>query len=242
MTEKLSVDSRFETIAANLAFIRNEVADAAVQSGRRPEDIRLMAVTKTVEPIFINYAISCGVDLIGENKVQELLSKEEYLNLDGVDVHLIGHLQTNKVKYLMDTAAMIHSVDSEKLAAAISAAAVKAGRVMPVLLEVNMAGEESKFGLSPDEVLPLIMRIKDLPGLSVRGLMTIAPYTENPETNRDYFRKLRELAVDINEKSIDNINMYELSMGMTGDFEVAIEEGATFVRIGTAIFGERYVI
>ncbi len=228
-------------VKENLASIHERIESACRRAGRDPSEVRLISVTKT-KPIPMLYeAYEAGERLFGENKVQEIVQKKPELP-DDVSWHMIGHLQTNKVKYLMDTAAMIHSVDSEKLAAAISAAAVKSGRVMPVLLEVNIAGEESKFGLSPDEVLPLIMKIKDLPGLSVRGLMTIAPYTENPETNRDYFRKLRELAVDINEKSIDNINMYELSMGMTGDFEVAIEEGATFVRIGTAIFGERYVI
>ena len=228
-------------VKENLASIHERIEAACRRSGRDPSEVRLIDVTKTKPVSMLYEAYEAGERLFGENKVQEIVWKKPELPAD-VSWHMIGHLQTNKVKYLMDTAAMIHSIDSEKLASAVSAAAVKAGRIMPVLLEVNMAGEESKFGLSPDEVLPLVLKIKDLPGISVRGLMTIAPYTEDAETNRVYFRKLKELAVDINEKSIDNITMYELSMGMTGDFEVAIEEGATFVRIGTAIFGERYVI
>ena len=228
-------------VKENLASIHERIEAACRRSGRDPSEVRLIDVTKTKPVSMLYEAYEAGERLFGENKVQEIVWKKPELPAD-VSWHMIGHLQTNKVKYLMDTAAMIHSIDSEKLASAVSAAAVKAGRIMPVLLEVNMAGEESKFGLSPDEVLPLVLKIKDLPGISVRGLMTIAPYTEDAETNRVYFRKLKELAVDINEKSIDNITMYELSMGMTGEFEVAIEEGATFVRIGTAIFGERYVI
>ncbi len=228
-------------VKENLASIHERIEAACRRSGRDPSEVRLIDVTKTKPVSMLYEAYEAGERLFGENKVQEIVWKKPELPAD-VSWHMIGHLQTNKVKYLMDTAAMIHSIDSEKLATAVSAAAVKAGRIMPVLLEVNMAGEESKFGLSPDEVLPLVLKIKDLPGISVRGLMTIAPYTEDAETNRVYFRKLKELAVDINEKSIDNITMYELSMGMTGDFEVAIEEGATFVRIGTAIFGERYVV
>ncbi len=228
-------------VKENLASIHERIEAACRRSGRDPSEVRLIDVTKTKPVSMLYEAYEAGERLFGENKVQEIVWKKPELPAD-VSWHMIGHLQTNKVKYLMDTAAMIHSIDSEKLATAVSAAAVKAGRIMPVLLEVNMAGEESKFGLSPDEVLPLVLKIKNLPGISVRGLMTIAPYTEDAETNRVYFRKLKELAVDINEKSIDNITMYELSMGMTGDFEVAIEEGATFVRIGTAIFGERYVI
>ena len=228
-------------IRENLASIHERIEAACRRAGRDPSTVRLISVTKTKPVSMLEEAYEAGERLFGENKVQEIQAKQPLMPAD-ISWHMIGHLQTNKVKYLMGSAAMIHSVDSEKLACTISREAEKAGLVMPVLLEVNMAEEESKFGLSQEQVLPLIYQIKDLPGISIRGLMTIAPFTENAETNRVYFRKLRELAVDINEKSIDNVNMYELSMGMTGDFEVAIEEGATFVRIGTAIFGERYVI
>ena len=152
---------------------------------------------------------------------------------------MIGHLQRNKVKYLMDKAVMIHSVDSAALAQTISKEAVKAGRVMDILLEVNAAEEESKFGLTCADVLPLVREIAPLPGIHICGLMTVAPFTDDPETNRVFFRKLRDLSVDIGRESIDNVSMHILSMGMTGDFEVAIEEGATHIRVGTAIFGKR---
>ena len=238
MTEKLSVDSRFETIAANLAFIRSEIADAAVQSGRRPEDIRLMAVTKTVEPIFINHAISCGVDLIGENKVQELLSKEEYLNLDGVDVHLIGHLQTNKVKQILPHVSTIQSVDSLKLAKEISKQAQRLEKDMKCLIEVNVGAEESKTGLPFNEVPSLLEEIAALPNLSVCGLMAIPPICEDAVLSQ-YFEKMRQLFVDIRAKKMDNINMDILSMGMSSDYKLAILHGATMVRVGSSIFGPR---
>ncbi len=238
MTEKLSVDSRFETIAANLAFIRNEVADAAVQSGRRPEDIRLMAVTKTVEPIFINHAISCGVDLIGENKVQELLSKEEYLNLDGVDVHLIGHLQTNKVKQILPHVSTIQSVDSLKLAKEISKQAQRLEKDMKCLIEVNVGAEESKTGLPYGDVPALLEEIAALPNFSVCGLMAIPPICEDAVLSQ-YFEKMRQLFVDIRAKKMDNISMDILSMGMSSDYKLAILHGATMVRVGSSIFGPR---
>ena len=174
----------------------------------------------------------------GENRVQEITEKYPLLP-DDIRWHMIGHLQRNKVKYLMDRVVMIHSVDSASLARTISKEAVKAGRTMDILLEVNAAGEESKFGLSYEEVLPLVREIAPLPGLHICGLMTVAPYTDDPETNREFFKKLRDLSVDIDRQSIDNVSMHTLSMGMTGDFEVAIEEGATHIRVGTAIFGKR---
>ena len=178
----------------------------------------------------------------GENKPQELNEKCLVMPQD-IRWHMIGHLQRNKIKYIIDKACMIHSVDSERLAEAISQEAGKHGVVMPVLVEVNIAQEDSKFGLYEKDVLPFLEKISNLPNLHVEGLMTIAPFVEDAEENRVFFRKLRKLYVDIKSKNIDNITMRHLSMGMTGDYQVAIEEGATMVRVGTGIFGERnYVL
>ena len=186
----------------------------------------------------IEELLPLGVRDFGENKVQELTAKEEVLPKD-IRWHMIGHLQRNKVKYVIDKACMIHSVDSLRLAQEISKEAVKHALVMPVLIEVNVAGEESKFGVSVEEAPSLVEEVSKLPGIQVNGLMTIAPYVEDPEENRYVFRNLRKLSVDIREKNFDNVTMNVLSMGMTGDYEVAIEEGATHVRVGTGIFGER---
>jgi hypothetical protein len=185
-------------------------------------------------------AYAAGYRDFGENKVQEITKKRPQLPSD-VRWHMIGHLQTNKVKQVIeDGAVMIHSVESEHLAKEISKRAEAAGIVMPVLVEVNVAKEESKFGVMPEDTEAFIRSIAPLPGIRIKGLMTSAPYTEDPQTNRPYFKKLRQLMIDINGQNIDNVNMCELSMGMTGDFEVAVEEGATIVRIGTGIFGERH--
>lgn len=173
-----------------------------------------------------------------ENKPQELREKQETLPTD-IRWHMIGHLQRNKIKYIIDKACMIHSVDSERLAEAVSLEAGKRGIVMPVLVEVNIAREESKFGIYEEDTLAFIEKISALPNIRVEGLMTIAPFVENAEENRIFFRKLRNLYVDIKSKNIDNVTMCNLSMGMTGDYQVAIEEGATMVRVGTGIFGER---
>ena len=238
MTEKLSVEARFETIAANLDFIRGEIAQAAKQSGRTPDEIQLMAVTKTVEPVFINHAISCGIDLIGENKVQELLSKQDFLNLDGVDVHLIGHLQTNKVKQILPHVSMIQSVDSLKLAKEISKQAQRLDKEMKCLLEVNVGEEESKTGAGFDQALSLLEEMSALPNLKVCGLMAIPPICEEKELI-EYFEKMRQLFVDIQSKKMDNITMEILSMGMSSDYKLAILHGATMVRVGSSIFGPR---
>ena len=218
---------------------------------RDRSEVTLIAVSKTKPNEMLEEAYELGMRHFGENKVQELVQKYEDLNEkfeEKVAWHLIGHLQRNKVKYIIDKAVLIHSVDSLRLAQQIEEEAAKKKLTADILLEVNVAGEDTKFGLSPEEVVPLI---KDMAGLShvrVRGLMTIAPYVENPEKNREYFKKLRELYVDIKTKNADNkgdgnilnTEFFDiLSMGMTGDFEVAIEEGATMVRIGTGIFGER---
>ena len=179
-----------------------------------------------------------GTRDFGENKVQELVDKYEVLPKD-IHWHLIGHLQRNKVKYVVDKACLIHSVDSMRLAETISEEGVKKGVTVPVLIEVNVAGEESKFGVTLEETEGLVREIAKLPSIQIKGLMTIAPYVEDPEENRVHFSRLKQLSVDIKNKNIDNVSMDVLSMGMTGDYQVAIEEGATMVRVGTGIFGER---
>ena len=225
-------------IAENIHSVETRIQAACDRAGRNRSDVTLICVTKTMPVEDLREAYDAGQRSFGENRVQEINDKVPQLPSD-IQWHMIGHLQRNKVKYLMDKAVMIHSVDSASLAAAISKEAVKAGRVMDILLEVNAAGEESKFGLGYGDVLPLVKEISTLPGIHICGLMTVAPYTDDPETNRIFFKKLRELSVDIDRQSIDNVSMNILSMGMTGDFEVAIEEGATHIRVGTAIFGKR---
>lgn len=227
------------TIQQNIAEVEKRVADAAARAGRKREDVLLLAVSKTKPVELIKEAVACGLTSLGENKVQEIMEKYEPIG-PGVHWHLIGHLQTNKVKYIIDKVDMIHSVESLRLAEEINKRAAAKDLVMDILVEVNMADEESKFGVKPEEVEAFLHDLSQLPNIRVRGLMTVAPFVENPEENRVYFRKMRELLVDMNGKKIDNINMDTLSMGMTGDYEVAIEEGATIVRVGTGIFGERF--
>lgn len=226
------------SVCENYRAVEEKVRNACQRAGRRREDVTLIAVSKTKPVSMIQELLPMGVRDFGENKVQELTAKEEILPKD-IRWHMIGHLQRNKVKYVIDKACMIHSVDSLRLAQEISKEAVKHNLVMPVLIEVNVAGEESKFGVSLEEAMSLVEEVSKLPGIRVNGLMTIAPYVENPEDNRAVFRNLRKLSVDIGEKNFDNVTMNVLSMGMTGDYEVAIEEGATHVRVGTGIFGER---
>ena len=222
----------------NLFQIQERIRQACTRSARDPEDVTLIAVSKTKPVSMIEEIIAENVFDFGENKPQEL--RDKFAVLPGnLHWHMIGHLQRNKIKYIIDKACMIHSVDSLRLAEAIDEEAGKHHLIMPVLAEVNMAGEESKFGLRPDETADFIKEISSLKNIKVKGLMTIAPYVENPEDNRIYFRNLKNLSIDIASKNIDNIDMSELSMGMTGDFEIAIEEGATLVRVGTGIFGER---
>lgn len=225
-------------VAENLAKVEQRVCAACERAGRSRDEVTLIAVSKTKPVSMIEELLPGGTRDFGENKVQELCEKYEQLPKD-IHWHLIGHLQRNKVKYVVDKACLIHSVDSLRLAQTISEEGVKKGVTVPVLIEVNMAGEESKFGVRPDEAENLIREIAKLPAVSVKGLMTIAPYVENPEENRVHFANLKKLCVDIKMKNIDNVSMNVLSMGMTGDFEVAIEEGATMVRVGTGIFGER---
>ena len=228
-----------KTIKQNIQIVEEKITAAAERAGRKREDVLLLAVSKTKPVEVIREAVACGLTSLGENKVQEIMEKYEPMG-DGVHWHLIGHLQTNKVKYIIDEVDMIHSVESLRLAEEINKRAAAKSLVMDVLVEVNMAEEESKFGIQPERVEEFLRQIAPLPHIRVRGLMTVAPFVENPEENRVYFRKMRELLVDMNQKKIDNINMDVLSMGMTGDYEVAIEEGATIVRVGTGIFGERY--
>ena len=222
----------------NYSIVMENILKACEKAGRDPESVKLIAVSKTKPAEDIEEIYSLGQRDFGENKVQELSQKIEILP-DDIKWHLIGHLQHNKVKYIIGKTELIHSVDSERLALTISKEAVKHNVTADVLIEVNVAGEESKFGVTTDETIELIEKISKLPGIHICGLMTIAPFVADPEENRPVFRKLRELSVDIADKKIDNVTMSVLSMGMTNDYMVAIEEGATLVRVGTAIFGER---
>ncbi len=236
--ECLSVDERFRNIDYNIEFIRERIAQAAVKSSVRPEDIDFMAVTKTVEPIFINRALEKGINLIGENKVQELLSKKPFLKLDNCKSHLIGHLQTNKVKQIVGEVSMIESVDSFKLAAEISKRSLAAGVTTDCLIEVNIGGEQSKTGI-PCEILDeLLHQIIELPAMRVCGLMTIPPICDNKDLIK-YFSKMHKIFIDIKDKKLDNTDISILSMGMSGDYEQAILCGSNHVRIGSAIFGPR---
>ena len=212
--------------------------EACRVSGRNPEEVSLIAVSKTKPIPMLQEAYDAGCRDFGENKVQEIMDKIDRLPSD-IRWHMIGHLQTNKVKYIVGKVFLIHSVDSLHLAEAISKEAVKQNTTVNILIEVNVAKEDTKYGAMAEDTVSLVEKIALLPGISVKGLMTIAPYVENPQENRQYFVKLRQLAVDIKAKNIDNVHMDILSMGMTGDYMVAIEEGATYVRVGTGIFGER---
>lgn len=225
-------------VTENYKYIKKQVEATAIQCGRNPEDITLIAVSKTKPLSDIEELIQIGVKDFGENKVQELCDKYENVSKP-VRFHQIGHLQTNKVKYIVDKAYLIHSVDSLKLAKELQKMAAKKQVTVQILIEVNVAREDSKYGLYTEEVIPFLEEISAYPNIHVNGLMTIAPFVENPEENRKYFRTLKQLSLDIISKNIDNIDMNVLSMGMTNDYKVAIEEGATMVRVGTAIFGAR---
>ena len=222
----------------NYKEVQNNIIKACEKAGRNPDEVTLIAVSKTKPLSDIEELISYGVKEFGENKPQEMKQKIEEVSTP-VNFHLIGHLQTNKVKYIIDKVCMIHSVDSLKLAEEISRQAVKHNVTVDILIEVNVAAEESKFGVRPEDAIDLCRDISTLPGIRIRGLMTVAPFTSDPEENRPVFCALRQLFVDIDGKNIDNVCMDCLSMGMSGDYTVAIEEGATFVRVGTSIFGQR---
>ena len=225
-------------VKESLEEVRENIRQACRRAGRDPKEVTLIAVSKTKPVPMLREAYEAGARDFGENKVQEIAAKKPELPED-IRWHMIGHLQRNKVKYIIDKVYLIHSVDSLRLAEEISKEAVKHGVTANILIEVNVAGEESKFGVSPEDTPGLIEEISRLPAIQVRGLMTIAPFVEKAEDNRIIFNALLKLYVDISRKNIDNVHMDFLSMGMTGDYEVAVEEGATFVRVGTGIFGER---
>lgn len=227
-------------IAENIRMVQGRIDTARKTSGRQPGEVSLIAVSKTKPVSMLKEAYAAGIRDFGENRAQELV--EKYGQLPGdVRWHMIGHLQRNKVKSLIGKTALIHSVDSLALAEEISRQSVRQSLITEILIEVNAAGEESKFGVPPKEALSLVRQIAALDGVRIRGLMTVAPLTANPEENRKYFRLLKELSVDIAAKNVDNVYMDILSMGMTNDYEAAIAEGATCVRVGTGIFGARSI-
>ena len=226
------------TIKENIQAVKETIARACEKSGRKAEDVTLIAVSKTKPVEMLMEAYACGCRDFGENKVQELLDKYEVMPKD-IRWHMIGHLQRNKVKYIVDKVWMIHSVDSLRLAEEISKEATKKNICVNILIEVNVANEETKFGITCEEVRQLVQDVAKLPNICIKGLMTIAPFVQDAEENRIYFSKLKKLAVDIMEENIDNITMENLSMGMTGDYAVAVSEGAACVRVGTGIFGVR---
>lgn len=226
-------------ISANIDRVRAGIAAACARSGRRPEEVTLIAVTKTFPAERVREAIRAGIVDIGENYVQELLPKHDALAAEPVRWHFIGHLQSNKVKYIAPWVTMVHAVDNRPLAGELDRRAAQAGRAMDVLIEVNTTGEGTKFGLAPDAVVPFVRTLADLPHLRVCGLMTIGPFLPDPEASRPMFRRLRELRDELRAIPQQNLDPVHLSMGMTGDYGVAIEEGATFIRIGTALFGSR---
>lgn len=222
----------------NLANVEKNIEQACKNAGRSRDEVTLIAVSKTKPVEMLQEIYDENIRDFGENKVQELCSKMEQLPSD-IRWHMIGHLQRNKVKYIVGKVELIHSVDTYRLAEEINIQAKKQNVIVPILVEVNIAHEESKFGISAEDAILLVEEISKLENIRIKGLMTIAPYVENLEDNRLYFRKIKQLSVDITNKNIDNVFMEILSMGMTGDYMVAIEEGATMVRVGTGIFGER---
>ena len=223
----------------NLKNVQNNIKKACERVGRKPEEVTLVAVSKMKPLSDIEELLETGQLEYGENYVQELCDKYENISKP-VHWHMIGHLQTNKVKYIIDKVELIHSVDSIKLAQAIDKEAAKHDvKEVPILIQVNFAHEDTKFGLNPEDVFDVVKEISALEHVKIKGLMQIAPFVDDPEDNRKYFRAMKQLSVDINNKNFDNVDMSILSMGMTNDYEIAVEEGATMVRVGTAIFGER---
>jgi len=226
------------SIRENVQFARNKIAEACRRSGRESEEIELVAITKTVDVEQINEAIEAGIRVVGENRVQEAWRKYQEVG-EKAHWHMVGHLQTNKVKRVLQFAEMIHSVDSVYLAREIQTQAKKLDRTIEILIQVNTSGEESKFGLEPEATIGAIEEVSTLPNLKIKGLMTIGAFLPNPEDVRPCFKLLNDLKDRVNERGITSVEMGTLSMGMTNDFEIAIEEGSTMVRVGTAIFGER---
>ena len=226
-------------ISENLKYIKQSIVKAAKRVGRDPSEIKLLAVTKEQSDVIVTEAIQAGMTLLGENKVQEASGKIEVLGRNGLEWHFIGRLQKNKVKFIFDLFDLIHSVDSFSLAEAIHKKAQKIGSCMPILLQINISGEKSKLGINPLNLPEEIKKIAKLEGVKVCGLMTIPPFNSNPENSRSYYVRLRELRDTCSNLNIPRINLNELSMGMSNDYEVAIEEGATMVRVGTGLFGSR---
>lgn len=226
------------SISENIKKINDNIDSINKKRNADESQAKLIAVSKTKPVSMLWVAYNAGARDFGENKVQEIMDKYDELPKD-IRWHMIGHLQTNKVKYIIDKVYMIHSVESVKLATEISKRACAAGIIMPILIEVNIGDEDSKFGLQVNEVEDFVREISVLPGIKISGLMCVAPYTDEPENNRVYFKRLNNLLVDITTKNIDNVSMDILSMGMSGDYMVALEEGATYVRVGTVLFGER---
>lgn len=222
----------------NLINVENNIMKACEKAGRNRSEVILIAVSKTKPVEMLQEVYDQGIRYFGENKVQEMCDKMEVMPKD-INWNMIGHLQTNKVKYIVGKTSLIHSVDSLKLAEEIQKQAIKNNVVVDILVEVNIANEETKFGISKEDAIQMVKDIAKLDHIRIKGLMTIAPFVENPEDNRLYFREIKQLSVDINNQNIDNVCMDILSMGMTGDYMVAIEEGSTMVRVGTGIFGER---
>ncbi|MEE1393735.1 MAG: YggS family pyridoxal phosphate-dependent enzyme [Negativibacillus sp.] len=228
-----------QEVAQNVSALQEQICQAATAAGRDPAQVRLMAVTKTVDPELVNAAIDAGITLLGENKAQELCAKYDSYHKDGVEIHFIGHLQTNKVRQIVDKVQMIESVDSLPLAEEINKRCAALNKQMPILIEVNIGREESKSGVLPEDLPALLEEISKLPAVSVRGLMAIPPVCENNEQVSQYFYQIQQLFIDIKQKKYDNINMEILSMGMSGDYQTAIAYGSNVVRIGTAMFGQR---
>ena len=228
----------FEELEKSYRQVREITAEAAIRSGRKPEDVMLLPVTKTQSVEILDMAYQLGMRSCGENRVQEILAKKPLLPGDLI-FHLIGHLQKNKVRQILGQVALIHSVDSFELAEVIEKESVKKGLESDILVEINAGGEESKYGISLDQTEELVRRIAVFPHIHIKGLMTVAPYVEDPEENRKVFQAMHHIFVDIQDKNIDNVDMSVLSMGMTNDYEVAISEGANLVRVGTGIFGAR---
>ncbi len=228
-----------QELTQNYREVEERIGEAAARSGRSARDVTLLPVTKTMDVSVLQMAYDIGMRRAGENHVQEILAKKPALPSD-LDFHMIGHLQKNKVKQVLGQVSLIHSVDSLELASAIEKEAAKRNLTAEILIQINAAAEETKFGVSPGEARDLILRISEFPHVRVRGLMTVAPFVEDPEQNRGVFFAMHKIFVDIRDEKINNVNMSVLSMGMTNDYEVAIEEGATLVRVGTGIFGARH--
>lgn len=243
MTERSSSfdEKRLRDIASNYRTIEENITKAAQESGRNREDITFLAATKTVDAAAINYAISLGLRHIGENRVQELLSKYEEYDLENASLQFIGHLQSNKVRQIVGKAGMIQSVDSVKLASEIGRQSVMKGIVTDILLEVNIGAEENKSGVLPQGLEDLIFQIREIEGISIRGLMAIPPICDTKSEIRKYFSRMRKLFIDIKDKKMDNVSMDTLSMGMSSDYYEAILEGANMVRIGSSLFGPRLI-